>query len=573
MTRKLAPQEKQARRPIQKACVFCHEKHLQCDLGRPCQNCLKRNISSTCRDKQRKPRRADRRRKKEGVSEPGRRKPSQTSRRLGIARLAMSSGNDTQIAGNPENQLIENNTEGNNTMVYNSLNTKELKNVPLDSMNLFANEQHMAMSSVNQDPNNAASLVSEDSVQSEADTNRKLSPIIANTPSLLKISPLGKISSLTNLLIPPNEQLFNSEGPTIAQKNDSQTDLTHEGVPEKGMLGNPKSSSNASFGSIWANNEYMKLNDILGSPVIPSGNSGPLQYSLPSEVKMDNYMSGFDSPRLMPGDVNNNFGLRSNSRPHISLDMATSSQLINGNLSDSVSPEVVEKDLSPLKFRQLVKTPEDLYEKDYHIKPHNYRAAYRDLSVYLKQRFLTSDRKSVKDDGARHLQNIAHSMTAHYSPIFVTLTTNLVEKDLELQELVLQRALLEYESMAKLTNCTPMCIWRRSGEICYVSNEFVSLTGFSRYEMLSQRRFIVEFLDDESVVDYFDIFHERLAFGSKEGLGATCDGQAVFSECNLLLKDGSFLKCACVWTVKRDSFNIPLLVMGQFLPIFDFSQK
>ena len=151
--------------------------------------------------------------------------------------------------------------------------------------------------------------------------------------------------------------------------------------------------------------------------------------------------------------------------------------------------------------------------------------------------------------------------------------------------------LLDLENMAKLVSCTPMCIWRRSGEICFVSNEFYSLTGFNKNLLLDRTSFIFEYLDHKSVSNYFQIFNELLAFGyndinkrkkllmlnacsstsSKitEGFSFTTDGKAIFTKCNLLLSNGLYLKCACCWTVKRDSFNIPILVMGQFLPIFE----
>lgn len=34
--------------------MFCHSKHLQCDVTRPCKNCVKRNVADSCQDVQRK---------------------------------------------------------------------------------------------------------------------------------------------------------------------------------------------------------------------------------------------------------------------------------------------------------------------------------------------------------------------------------------------------------------------------------------------------------------------------------------------------------------------------------------
>lgn len=532
MTKKLSVQEKQTRKPIQKACVFCHEKHLQCDVGRPCQNCLRRNIGHECRDKERKRRQNRKKRCIEVEAAPlVERKRLATSKKLGIAKLSMSSARET---------------------------------APLEVEP--RTETHAV------DPPSDPALAT------------KKQEIDVSTPEI------SKIPSLTNLFDPTNEPFVVNDVLLPSYQNSTSNLRSTLEAPSKqrelhkvASETSPEdriSSNGSNFDSAWANNEYMKLNDILSTPGVVVNSRTNLHWS-PS-FKMDNYLKDLGSPRLSTTNLAaaNEPGLpRTNSRPHISLDMA-SQHLAQSANDTTVSPDSLEKDqedITPYRLRQLVKSPEELYNKQHLIKPHNYRAAYRDLLMYLRDRFLDnrgSQKNTSKNrDGPQHLQHIAHSIATHYAPIFVTLTTNLIENDLKLQELILQRTLLEYENMAKLVNCTPMCIWRRSGEICYVSNEFVSLTGFPRKDMLSKRRFILEFLDDESVVDYFDIFHEYLAFGSKEGAGGTSDGQAVFSECNLLLKNGTYLKCACIWTVKRDGYNIPLLVMGQFLPIFDIDQN
>lgn len=55
MTKKLPLEVKKNRPPpVSIACEFCHSKHLQCDVGRPCKNCIKRNIASFCKNKEKK---------------------------------------------------------------------------------------------------------------------------------------------------------------------------------------------------------------------------------------------------------------------------------------------------------------------------------------------------------------------------------------------------------------------------------------------------------------------------------------------------------------------------------------
>ncbi|AAS53452.1 AFR081Cp [Eremothecium gossypii ATCC 10895] len=478
MTKRISAEEKLNRKPISRACVFCHEKHLQCDVGRPCQNCEKRNIGESCRDNVRKVRKTRGRTPRSGVMNLRR------ARREHEDELAIAT--KSRGAGEP--------------------GSTGLPQVPSLSTLFDAN----------------------------------VDPVIDE-----ELLPATYVDPL---------------GPSDVE------------LPTSGA---------ESFGSVWASSEYTKLNEILGSPGIERPRKHvPSKYE-PFAVPATAEHS--PSPSTPIELLQDHAGLlfRNTLRRHISLDTAQSSYQAStqdtqaSTVASSVSCEGAQfpaseaEYTSPYSFRQLVRSPEDLYRHQNSIFPHNYRQAYLELLNILRARFLSAQDEIAREEGPKQLHSIAQSIKTYYAPIFVTLTSNLIESDLKMHELILQRTLLEYENMSKMVNCIPMCIWRRSGEICYVSNEFISLTGFSRRELLMRRRFIMEFFDNHGIVDYFKLFNEYLAFSSKEGFSSTSDGQAVFSECNLLMANNSFLKCACIWTVKRDSFNIPMLVMGQFLPIFD----
>ncbi|SCV03357.1 LAMI_0H07514g1_1 [Lachancea mirantina] len=472
MTKRLQPDQKRIRKPISRACVFCHEKHLQCDVGRPCQNCLKRNIGGMCTDKLRKKRRRDAKMDIRASESPA---SSESPRGDGKRSALMRSGSEPEISS--------------------------LRN-PVENSDGYGSE---------------------------------LGRELGNSEN----------SSLSG---------FFEAAPTPVVNSGS------DGAPNRPA--NKVLPSDANFDSIWANDEYVKLNDILNESRLSDTESTAYKGKSDLTPVVDKLWpdSGtlFDDPTFSDKSKGSPM---SKFRAHISLETQPYPGA-NNSACNSPTPELSGKELLPIEFRQLIKTPKDLYDKKSLVRPHNYRGAYENLLAYLKARYSEREKRESKS-----LQIIANSMAIFYSPIFVTMTTNLIESDLELQEFVLQRTLLEYESMANLSNCTPMCIWRRSCELCFVSNEFLSMTGFSREEVLAKNRFIIEFMDDESVVRYFRIFNENLAFGAKDDKENTCDSQAVFSECNLLLKNQNFLRCASVWTVKRDHFNIPLLVMGQFLPI------
>lgn len=315
--------------------------------------------------------------------------------------------------------------------------------------------------------------------------------------------------------------------------------------------------SNIHFDSMWCNDEYMKLKDIVdfSTPYIPN-NSQIFSHQETTFPNGNTPMKG-DSPLHLANLLNMTKTTNNNkqssiggsastfnaydeivSRPYISLDMLHSNSNPNVKPNSSITEKAEEKGdisdsgqekrdsdfISPSKFRELVKTPQDLYDNKFIIKPHDYKLAYTKLLACLRKKFIeeTKDEQSGSAEFGKHnrgkdlthdLQVIIRSILERYAPIFISLTSNMIEEDLLLQEVTLQRALLDLENMAKLVSCTPICIWRRSGEICFVSNEFYSLTGFNKNVILDRNSFIFEFLDHKSVSNYFQIFNELLAFG------------------------------------------------------------
>lgn len=198
------------------------------------------------------------------------------------------------------------------------------------------------------------------------------------------------------------------------------------------------------------------------------------------------------------------------------------------------------------KEEAFFKEPEEIYAKV--TKPFSYTPGYHSLIAYLRKRFP----KPL-------LVEMAKSM-AIYRPSFIACTNSLKEHDLIFMEQCFQRTLLTYDNFIKVSG-TPTIVWRRTGEIAYVGDEFCVLTGWNKEQLMGkgQRKFIVELLDDKSVVEYFQVF-SRIAFG--DFLGAT------MTECTLLTpKPDVKIRTGCVWTLKRDVFGIPMMIVGNFLPI------
>lgn len=215
--------------------------------------------------------------------------------------------------------------------------------------------------------------------------------------------------------------------------------------------------------------------------------------------------------------------------------------------SDSAEQRFDKEFLSPLEIRAAVKTPNDIYLSRL-IRAYEYPNAYHALIAYLKKRFSKQELLTIV------------KCISKYRPSFISATQSLYERDLLFAEQSFQRCLLEYESSMEKSS-SPTVIWRRTAEIVALTDEFCILTAQHKRKLLSRRSFIIELMDEESTLKYFQVFSDM----------AFADGNSTIRTiCNLRRGEtGAFMKFACVWTIKRDIFDIPMLIVGQFLPVFE----
>lgn len=147
------------------------------------------------------------------------------------------------------------------------------------------------------------------------------------------------------------------------------------------------------------------------------------------------------------------------------------------------------------------------------------------------------------------------------------LTTSLRESDLSLRQ--------EYERLISMSG-TPTVVWRRTCEICLVGPEFCMLTGWKREDLLSRKRYIFEarlhfrlfcwsvpehdaqLFDNASVVEYY----EQVAAHAFENTT-----QTVMTTCNLLTPSGKLLPCSFCFSIKRDLFSVPSLIVRRHLAL------
>ncbi|KDQ57828.1 hypothetical protein JAAARDRAFT_35522 [Jaapia argillacea MUCL 33604] len=177
--------------------------------------------------------------------------------------------------------------------------------------------------------------------------------------------------------------------------------------------------------------------------------------------------------------------------------------------------------------------------------PYDYTEGYHFLMKHLPSRF-------EKNDILRIVRALAI-----IRPSLIALQMPLSEEDEVFVEKCFQRSIIELDKLISF-NGTPTVVWRRTGEICLVGSEFCMLTDWPREELLGGRKFIYELFENQSVVEYWENFASH-AFENTT--------QSVYSHCVLLKPSGAPVPCTFCFSIRRDIFDLPSLVIGQWLPL------
>ncbi|KAI8142453.1 hypothetical protein BJV82DRAFT_142861 [Fennellomyces sp. T-0311] len=217
-------------------------------------------------------------------------------------------------------------------------------------------------------------------------------------------------------------------------------------------------------------------------------------------------------------------------------DGAVVAKVTNSPVTSSSSPAGVRR-------RNQIITPEMAYASAK--KPFSYAEGYHYLITYVRQRMSRED-----------LMRISRAL-ALFRPSVLASMMNLTEDDLIFTEKCLQRTLLEYEKLISYSG-TPTVVWRRTGEIALVGKEFSLLTQWSRDTLLSKKTYIYELMSNSSAVEYWEKYAMH-AFDNTDS--------AVYSSCILLSPTKRVVPCTFCFTIKRDIFDLPSVIVGNFLPI------
>ncbi|RCK59507.1 Transcription activator of gluconeogenesis ERT1 [Candida viswanathii] len=581
-------QRKPKRKKTSRACNHCHKTHMTCDSGRPCKRCIQKGLQATCED-------APRKRKKYLEDVPN--SSLLTSRSMNSVNLSFISTSQPpetpelkqeqlqplQLPQQPQPQPQQQTPQARIQMPIQTGPHIELQNSVTDESsatpvahppaglaNYSANHKtyQATMFQHSSTTPNLMPSVSEyfpelynQQFQPPEHPNQKRRTNFLSSAADLEYATLSSILHETfGHHTTSNEGTPNSHNfsPALSPHN-----MTTNGAPPPPTIG-PPSSVPPSHGQGHQLPSTITAADQLQDPgkLDPSHSNHILtNHTTPSPLNPTRSHIYEDTRYPKCDETINQYFLGETESGHVALfpDVLTAIMTMKNNdpavyiernskLELSFTIGILHEDSANGHSREdtLFKEPEEIYAKVN--KPFSYTPGYHSLIAYLRKRF---DKPM--------LVKMAESM-ATYRPSFIACTNSLKEHDLIFMEQCFQRTLLTYDNIIKLSG-TPTIVWRRTGEIAYVGNEFCILTGWTKEELVGKgkRKFIVELLDDKSVLEYFQVF-SRIAFG--DFLGAT------MTECTLLTPNPEVkIRTGCMWTLKRDVFGIPMMIVGNFLPI------
>ncbi|KAF7717634.1 Transcription activator of gluconeogenesis acuK [Penicillium ucsense] len=370
--------------------------------------------------------------------------------------------------------------------------------------------------------------------------------------------------------------------------------------------GQASGPAHVNVGGVYAPNGRLNGHMKADAPHAFAIESGPPNFASPGSATASPHVTvaGIEDPAAL-----------SNSNPSKSSSNPTLAPSNNGPRPLITTPSLKHRDLQ-VGPRRRHRNPSLIYES---VKePYGYTSGFHNLTACIQRRF--SPQKTLR---------IAKAL-ASIRPSFIATTKTLNRDDLIFMEKCFQRTLFEYEDFINACGTpTIVCRrtgeiaavgkefsiltgWKKDVLLGKEPNLNVNTGASSLPQSGTTSRgsftprssapensgrpqpvFLAELLDDDSVVEFYEDF-ARLAFGdsrgsvmtrckllkykTKEEEGASSEeygkwnnhirkggiaGEAGMNQ--LGSKDGK-VECAYCWTVKRDVFDIPMLIVMNFLP-------
>lgn len=401
------------------------------------------------------------------------------------------------------------------------------------------------------------------------DQAKPLQPLLAPVPMNMG-QPKNLSNSVLSQTLPYNQEpLFYSEhaGSEFSSLNDflsmiDDPDLVHGALNEEGTTGDQILNFGFNNGVITntnftetngdsttnqgiqrnGNNSSNALNNLLAfspnSNMFPSSFPNESNYQMqrpqqPAQQTNSNQVVKAGSPTV-GNQMGNTTNSTSQNPPLISDSARDKFFLTAADPTTEISPEE--------RLKQVIKAKLEAGL----LQPYNYAKGYARLQSYMDNYMNVSSR-----------QRILKPLSI-FRPAFRAIARTLKDVDLVLVEESFERMLLDYDRVFT-SMAIPACLWRRTGEIYRGNKEFASLVGVKADDLKDGKLAIYELMSEESAVNFWE----------KYGAIAFDKGQkAVLTSCNLRTRDGIKRKSCCFsFTIRRDRYNIPSCIVGNFIPI------
>ncbi|KAJ7664904.1 hypothetical protein B0H17DRAFT_951687 [Mycena rosella] len=207
------------------------------------------------------------------------------------------------------------------------------------------------------------------------------------------------------------------------------------------------------------------------------------------------------------------------------------------------------------------------------LKPYNYVKGYARLSRWM-------DRNVSQESKQQILQPLSV-----LRPKFRAVAQSLRDIDLVFIEEAFERLLLDYDRVFSAMG-VPACLWRRTGEIYKGNREFSELVGVRGEDMREGRLCIYELMAEESAVNYWEKYGHVAFDSSQKAVLTSCvlrykpvlpSSTAVPNAASEVAKaadqplpeaqeqEGEFINCCFSFTIRRDKWGIPSMIVGNFI--------
>ncbi|EJU01364.1 hypothetical protein DACRYDRAFT_22521 [Dacryopinax primogenitus] len=491
------------RKKVGHACLYCRRSHMTCDEGRPCQRCIKREIGHLCHDDP-----------KATLSTNGKQSQSDTPPASAVTTTSQAAG--PIFPGPPPLDMSA--VGGSSGIIgqqpfINGLGTMVQQNNPWDFMqggNMFASE----------------TLGSEFNVLSDFLETLDDRTFFTNTPTLPSLGSLGQGGATTT----PLDSARPTASPTRAQ---SHADLGGYGVGAELIPQSATSTTGVNF----------HHHQSQQTPVV-DGISPQPQHASTSEQQ-----AKVELLAAIPG--------------------ATKDERY---LLTAADQEPGTRD------ERLARVIRAKYEAGL-LRPFNYVVGYQRLTRWME--------KHVSPESKTAIQQALSS----FRPAFRAIAQGLRDIDLVFIEEAFERLLLDYDRVFSVMG-VPACLWRRTGEIYKGNKEFADLVGLPHELMREGRLCIYELMAEESSVNYWEKYGQIAFDLAQKAVLTTCvlrykpnlsaagntrpptsigkrkrdrDRERARELREEQPKQERFINCCFSFTIRRDLYGIPVMVVGNFL--------